>query len=58
MLDNPALNAELHTPGGFLYPCHVSRFDLAGRVVKNVLAPTNLDIPDYRFTSPTLLRIG
>ena len=57
-LDNPALNAELHAPGGFFCPCHGSRFDLAGRVVKNVPAPTNLDIPDYRFTSATALRIG
>lgn len=57
-LDNPALSAELHAPGGFFCPCHGSRFDLAGRVVKNVPAPTNLDIPDYRFTSATTLRIG
>lgn len=57
-LDDPALRAELHAPGGFFCPCHGSRFDLAGRVVKNVPAPTNLDIPDYRFTSATALRIG
>lgn len=57
-LNNAALNAELHAPGGFFCPCHGSRFDLAGRVVKNVPAPTNLDIPDHRFTSATGLRIG
>lgn len=57
-LDDPSLNAELHAPGGFFCPCHGSRFDLAGRVVKNVPAPTNLDIPDYRFTSATTLKIG
>jgi ubiquinol-cytochrome c reductase iron-sulfur subunit len=58
VLDDPALRAELQAPGGFLCPCHGSRFDLAGRVVKNVPAPTNLDIPDYRFTADTRLRIG
>jgi ubiquinol-cytochrome c reductase iron-sulfur subunit len=57
-LDDSALNAELHAPGGFFCPCHGSRFDLAGRVVKNVPAPINLEIPYYRFTSATTLQIG
>jgi ubiquinol-cytochrome c reductase iron-sulfur subunit len=57
-LDNPALNAELRAPGGYLCPCHGSRFDLAGRVVKNVPAPTNLVIPPYRLTGPSSLVIG
>lgn len=57
-LDDDALKAELRAPGGFLCPCHGSRFDLAGRVLKNVPAPTNLEIPDYRFTSADKLIIG
>lgn len=57
-LDDAALNAELHAPGGFVCPCHGSRYDLAGRVVKNVPAPTNLEIPDYAFTGASTLRIG
>ena len=57
-LDDSALNAELHAPGGFFCPCHGSRFDLAGRVVKNVPAPTNLDIPEYQFTAASALRVG
>ena len=44
--------------GGFFCPCHGSRFDLAGRVYKNVPAPTNLEVPPYRFLSDTQVLIG
>ena len=57
-LDDKALNAELHAPGGFYCPCHGSRFDLACRVVKNVPAPTNLVIPDYKFLGDSTVEIG
>ena len=45
-------------PGGFFCPCHGSKFDLAGRVYKNVPAPTNLVVPPYAFLSDTRLIIG
>ena len=44
--------------GGYFCPCHGSKYDLAGRVFKNVPAPLNLPIPPYRFQSDTTLSIG
>jgi ubiquinol-cytochrome c reductase iron-sulfur subunit len=44
--------------GGFYCPCHGSKFDLSGRVYKDVPAPTNLAVPPHRFVSDTLLTIG
>lgn len=44
--------------GGFFCPCHGSKFDLAGRVFQGVPAPTNLEVPPYRFISDTVIEIG
>ena len=57
-LSNDSLNLKLHAPGGFFCPCHGSIFDLAGRVVKDVPAPSNIEIPDYHFASSDKLIIG
>jgi ubiquinol-cytochrome c reductase iron-sulfur subunit len=45
-------------PGGYLCHCHGSKYDLAGRVFKNVPAPYNLPVPPYSFSNPTTLVIG
>ncbi len=45
-------------PGGYFCVCHGSKFDMAGRVFKNVPAPTNLVIPPYRFLSETKIIVG
>jgi len=44
--------------GGFFCACHGSRFDLAGRVLKGSPAPTNLEIPKYKFVSDSLISVG
>ena len=35
--------------GGFFCPCHGSKFDLAGRVYKDVPATKNMPVPPYKF---------
>jgi ubiquinol-cytochrome c reductase, iron-sulfur subunit len=44
--------------GGYFCPCHGSKFDLAGRVYKNVPAPTNLVIPPHSYESDSVVVIG
>lgn len=45
-------------PGGFFCPCHGSKFDLAGRVYRNVPAPTNLVVPRHRYLNDTRILVG
>lgn len=44
--------------GGFYCPCHGSKFDLAGRVYKNVPAPRNLPVPPHKYLSESRILIG
>jgi len=43
--------------GGYFCPCHGSHYDTAGRIRKGP-APTNLEVPEYEFTSDTVVKIG
>ena len=45
-------------PGGYFCPCHGSRYDLAGRVYKDVPAPTNLVIPPHHYVASTRIILG
>lgn len=45
-------------PGGFFCPCHGSKFDLAGRVMKGSPAPINLVVPPHKYLSDSRLLIG
>jgi len=44
--------------GGFLCPCHGSKFDLAGRVYKGAPAPVTLEVPQHIYLSDTRILIG
>ncbi|HPE59325.1 MAG TPA: ubiquinol-cytochrome c reductase iron-sulfur subunit [Thiolinea sp.] len=44
--------------GGWYCACHGSRFDLAGRVFKNVPAGANLEVPPYYFMDEHTILIG
>ena len=44
--------------GGYLCPCHGSKYDLAGRVFSGVPAPYNLPVPPHRFVNDRTIRIG
>ena len=43
--------------GGYFCPCHGSAYDTAGRIRQGP-APLNLQVPDYKFTTPTTVEIG
>jgi ubiquinol-cytochrome c reductase iron-sulfur subunit len=56
---NPsATDPQPNWPGGYLCPCHGSKYDLAGRVYSGVPAPYNLPVPPYKVVNDKTLRIG
>lgn len=62
---SPSYRPEIGDPemgsdwqGGWLCGCHGSRFDLAGRVYRNMPAATNLVIPRHMYRTDTVLVIG
>ncbi len=44
--------------GGFLCPCHGSKYDLAGRVFLNQPAPDNLQIPPHHYKDDKTIVVG
>ncbi|ALE17936.1 Ubiquinol-cytochrome C reductase iron-sulfur subunit [Altererythrobacter epoxidivorans] len=43
--------------GGYFCPCHGSHYDTAARIRKGP-APLNLQVPEYEFTSDTVIQVG
>jgi len=43
--------------GGYFCPCHGSHYDTAARIRKGP-APLNLQVPEYEFTSDTIVKVG
>ena len=43
--------------GGWFCPCHGSAYDTAARIRKGP-APKNLEVPQYEFSSDTVVKIG
>lgn len=49
---------DVQWQGGFFCKCHGSKFDLAGRVLKGVPAPINMEIPPHKYLSDNVILIG
>jgi len=44
--------------GGFICPCHGSKFDMAGRVFQSMPAPKNMIVPPHQYLADTRILIG
>jgi ubiquinol-cytochrome c reductase iron-sulfur subunit len=56
--EHPAPEIDANWQGGYFCPCHGSKYDLAGRVFKNMPAPLNMPVPPHRYATDTLIIIG
>ncbi len=45
-------------PGGFLCPCHGSKYDLSARVFKGMPAPLNMRVPPHVYLGGNRLLVG
>ena len=54
----PGVELGAGWPGGFYCPCHGSKYDISGRVFKDMPAPRNLTIPPYAYAKNGHLVIG
>lgn len=45
-------------PGGWFCGCHGSRFDMAGRVFRNMPAALNMEVPPHYYVSDDLIVVG
>jgi len=55
-IGDPGMGADWQ--GGWLCGCHGSRFDMAGRVYRNMPAALNLEIPPHHYITDDLLLVG
>ena len=62
---SPEMKAEIkpepfdsNWKGGYFCPCHKSRFDMSGRVFKDVPAPINLKVPAHHYQDDNTIIIG
>ena len=47
-----------HWLGGYLCPCHGSKYDLSGRVFSGQPAPLNMVVPPHHYKSDSVVEIG
>jgi ubiquinol-cytochrome c reductase iron-sulfur subunit len=56
--NSPDVAVDPNWLGGYLCPCHGSKYDLSGRVFNGQPAPLNMVVPPHHYASDTLVMIG